>query len=138
MADAEAIIGRSKKQLILAGAALVLVLGLLWALLYSARSLKETLARQNEVQAQETLRTLNQALKTFHEKYDGYPDSLERLRPAQHGHRQESLRAQRLPLPLPPWLSDRSLGRHHAAHQRLPAHRRAHRARRLRQPLLHD
>jgi hypothetical protein len=85
MASVEDIVGRSKKQLILGGIALVLVLGLLWVLLYSARTLKESWASQNEARAQETLRTINQALETFHGKYNGYPDSLERLRGGEEG-----------------------------------------------------
>jgi len=86
VADAEAIIGRGKKHLILGGLALVVALGSLWVLLYSARSLRENWARQNELRAQETLHTLTQALNTFHQKYDGYPDSLERLRGGEEGN----------------------------------------------------
>lgn len=85
MGSVEEIVGRSKKQFILGGIALALVLGLLWVLLYSVRTLKESWASRNEAQAQETLRTINQALQAFHEKYDGYPDSLERLRGGEDG-----------------------------------------------------
>ena len=85
MASGEDIVGRSKKQLILGGIALAIVLGLLWVLLYSVGSLKESWARQNEIQALETLQTINRALETFHGKYNGYPDSLERLRGGEEG-----------------------------------------------------
>lgn len=78
--------GSLKKKLILIGVGLALVVVVLWGLLYGARALKETWMRQNETQAVQTLRTIKQALATFHDRYDGYPDSLERLRGGEEGN----------------------------------------------------
>lgn len=77
--------GRSRKSFILGAIALGLAAGLTWAALYGLPALKEKWARENEQQALETLRTINAALKTFNEKYNGYPDTLERLRGGEEG-----------------------------------------------------
>jgi len=69
----EEIVGQLKKRFIIVAVILLVALGALWLLLSGARSLKDTLVRQNETRAQQTLATINQALKAYNEKYGGYP-----------------------------------------------------------------
>ncbi|HKZ53549.1 MAG TPA: hypothetical protein VJ085_09770 [Candidatus Acidoferrales bacterium] len=81
----EEIVGQLKKRFIIVAVILLVALGALWLLLSGARSLKDTLVRQNETRAQQTLATINQALKAYNEKYGGYPDDLRRLRGGEEG-----------------------------------------------------
>jgi hypothetical protein len=85
MGGLDGVTGSLKKKLLLAGVALVLLVAILWGLVYGVRLLKEKRAQRNEAQAVETLRTIKQALATFRDRYDGYPDRLERLRGGEDG-----------------------------------------------------
>lgn len=77
---------RPRKLLLWSAAALVLAGGLLWGLVYAARTLKEDWMRSNQTRARQTLAALNSALRTYHGKYEGYPDTLERLRGGEEGN----------------------------------------------------
>ena len=74
-----------KATLWMAAGALVLVLLLLWALVYGAREMKASWKQKNELRARETLTAINRALASYHKKYEGYPNSLGRLRGGEEG-----------------------------------------------------
>jgi len=61
------------------------VVALLWVLVYGARELKESWKQKNEARARETVARVNRALAAFSRKYQGYPDSLQRLRGGEEG-----------------------------------------------------
>lgn len=65
---------------------LVVAGGLLWGLVYGARTLKESWMRSNEAAARQTLATLTRALKACSDRHQGYPDSLARLRGGEEGN----------------------------------------------------
>ena len=74
-----------KASLWVAAGALVVGLLLLWALVYGAREMKESWKKKNELHARETLAAINRALAAYHRKYEGYPNSLQRLRGGEEG-----------------------------------------------------
>lgn len=69
-----------KVTLWMAVGALALAVVLLWALVYGAREMKESWKQKNEARARETLAAVGRALAAYSRKYEGYPNSLERLR----------------------------------------------------------
>jgi hypothetical protein len=66
------------------GAVAAVVL-LLWAGVYGARAMRESGKRKNEARARETLTEIQRALAGFGRKYEGYPDTLARLRGGEEG-----------------------------------------------------
>jgi len=73
-----------RRRLLIWGVVLVLVAaGLLWFLFYGVRLMRENWMRANEAEARQTLGALTGALKVYHDRHEGYPDSLERLRGAE-------------------------------------------------------
>lgn len=78
----------------LAAGALLLAVLLLWALVYGAREMKASWRERNELRARETLTAINRALASYQRKYEGYPNSLERLRGGEEG-RPEAAPAER-------------------------------------------
>lgn len=76
----------SRRRVAWVAMALVLVAGLLWMLLYGTERLKAGWMQRNEARARQTLATITTALRAYQEKYDAYPDSLERLRGKEEGH----------------------------------------------------
>lgn len=57
---------------------------------------------QNQVQARETVETISRALAVYHEKHNGYPDTLERLRGAESSRPAETAPPEQARL-LPTW-----------------------------------
>ncbi len=85
MSGFEELAGRSQKRLLVVGIVLLVLVGGLWFLIYSAREMKQSRLQWSEVRAQQTLTTINGALQAYHRKYDGYPDDLSRLRGGEEG-----------------------------------------------------
>ena len=58
--------------------------------------------KQNQLQAEYALFTINEALRIYYERYQGYPDKLERLRGAEEGNPERGLpeHARLLPAPI--------------------------------------
>ncbi|MGH9804491.1 MAG: hypothetical protein ACRD4D_04905, partial [Candidatus Acidiferrales bacterium] len=65
--------------------ALVVAVVLLWVLIYGAREMKDSWKQKNEAGTRETLAEMGRALAAYSRKYEGYPDSLERLRGGEEG-----------------------------------------------------
>ena len=74
-----------KASLWVAVGALIVAVVLLWVLAYGARDMKESWKQKNEARAREALADINRALAAYHKKYEGYPNSLERLRGGEEG-----------------------------------------------------
>lgn len=65
---------------------LLLAGGLFWGLFYSVNAVKQSWIELKEKSARETLATLNAALAAYHQRHQGYPDTLKRLRGGEKGN----------------------------------------------------
>lgn len=78
-------IAHSRRTLIRVIVGLIVAGALLWALLYALQALHESYMRANERRARQRLATIHHVLQAYFDRYEGYPDSLERLRGGEEG-----------------------------------------------------